>query len=152
MSAAPILDLAAAALREFVHRSGALRAQALVESGPGAEPAIVSCSRLGPIEVVIGDRAVDLPHGSELDAEAPDLGDVRQMPPFDVDAQRGEVTGTIGGLQHLGAAVERLASSIGPRTVAVAEFETTSPDVGLALSARSGERVLVTLGDEEFEL
>lgn len=148
----PILDLAAAALREFVHRSGALRAQALLDGSPDGPPALVSCSRLGPIEVIVGDRELDLPHGVELDAESPDLGDVRQMPPFDVDAARGEVTGTIGGLQHLGEAVARLAAAIGSRTVAVVEFETTTPDVPLALSARSGEPVVVTIGEETFEL
>lgn len=148
----PILDLAAAALREFVHRSGALRAQALLDGGTDGPAALVSCSRLGPIEVIVGDRELDLPHGVELDAAPPDLGDVRQMPPFDVDAARGEVTGTIGGLQHLGDAVARLAAAIGGRTVAVVEFETTTPNAPLALSARSGEPVVVTIGEETFEL
>ena len=148
----PALDRAAAALREFLHRSGALRAQALVDAGPDSPPALVACSRLGPIEVVVGDRELELPHGIELDAEPPDLGDVRQMPPFEISIERGEVTGTIGGLQHLAAAVSRLAEAIGGRTVAVVEFETTSADVPLALSARHGEAVVVTLGDETYEL
>lgn len=148
----PLLDLAAAALREFVHRSGALRVQALVDAGTGGPPALVVCSRMGPIVVVVGDRELELAHDAELDADAPDLGDVRQMPPFEVDVDRGEVAGTIGGLQHLAAAVSRLAAAIGGRTVAVAEFETTSPEVPLALSARSGEAVVVTLGDQTYEL
>jgi hypothetical protein len=148
----PALDRAVAALREFLHRSGALRAQALIDAGPDSPPALVACSRLGPIEIVIGDRELELPHGMELDAEPPDLGDVRQMPPFQISIERGEVTGTIGGLQHLAAAVSRLAEAIGGRTVAVVEFETTSADVPLALSARSGEAVVVTLGEETYEL
>jgi hypothetical protein len=148
----PVLDLAAAALREFVHLSGALRAQALVDGGPDAPPALVSCTRLGPIEVVVGEREIELPHGYALDAAPPDLGDVRQMPPFEVSAERGEVTGTIGGLRHLGDAVTRLAAAIGGRTAAVVEFETTTPDLPLVLSARVGEPVVVTVGDETFEL
>jgi hypothetical protein len=146
------LDRAATALREFVHRSGALRAQALVDRGPDEPPAVVSCSRLGPIEVEIGDRAIELPHGIELEAEPPDLGDVRQMPPFEVDPERGEVAGVLGGLEHLAAAVMRLATVFGNRSAAVVEFETTTPGLPLVLSARPGEPMVVTLDDETFEL
>ncbi len=50
----------AATLREFVHRSGALRAQALLDAEP---PALVACTFMGPIEIVIGDEETELaPH------------------------------------------------------------------------------------------
>src|SRR4051812_42079195 len=94
------IDAACVALRSFVHRSGALRAQALIPMGSGP-PAVVSCVRLGPLEIVLGERAVELPHDAEIDAPEPDLGDLRPMPPFDVDAERGEVAGMIGGLELL---------------------------------------------------
>ncbi len=139
----------AATLREFVHRSGALRAQALLDAQP---PALVACTFMGPIEIVVGDEETELAHTAELDDAPADLGDVRQLPPFDVDAARGEVTGTIGGLEHLADAVARLAETLGGRSVAVAEFETTTPTLALALSARSGEPVVVVIGDETFEL
>ena len=82
--AAPVLDVAAAALREFLHRSGALRAQALVDGGPRES------ARAGLLLTPRPDRGhrrrpCSRPsHGIELDADAPDLGDIRQMPPFDV--------------------------------------------------------------------
>ena len=88
------LDGAVAALREFVHRSGALRAVGLVDRDPGEGPAVVECGRLAVIEVDFGDRIVHLPHGIELDVPTPALPDVRQLPPFDVDPATGEVTGT----------------------------------------------------------
>src|SRR5689334_14388030 len=110
MAAAP-LDLAAAALRDFVHRSGALRAQALVEPGPGRAPALVSCTRLGPLEVIAGDQVVELPHDASIEAEPPDLGELRPLPPFEVDAERAEVAGVIGGLDLVAGAVGRLAEA-----------------------------------------
>jgi hypothetical protein len=144
----PEVQRAAAALREFVHRSGALRAQALLDSQP---PALVACTLLGPIEIVVGEAVQELSHGAEL-GDAPDLGDVRRLPPFAVDADGGEVIGTIGGLEHLADAVARLAELLGGRSVAVAEFETTTPGMPLALSARTGEPVVVAIGEETFDL
>ena len=145
------ITTACAALRSFVHVSGALRAQALVpvEDGP---PAIVACVRLGPLEVTVGERTVVLEHDAELDAPAPDLGALRPMPPFEVSAERGEVTGMIGGLELLGEAALKVASAIGPQAAVVVEMESTTPGLPLVVSAREGEPLLVTLGEEEFEL
>lgn len=147
----PSVDTACAALRSFVHLSGALRAQALIPSADGP-PAIVSCVRLGPLEVVIGDRSVELPHDVELEAAAPDLGALRPMPPFEISTERGEVAGMIGGLQLLGDAVMTIAAAIGPLAAVVVEMESTTPDLPLVMSARAGEPLLVTLGDAEYEL
>ena len=74
------LDPVVVALREFLHRSGAVRAVAVVGRDPGESPAVIDCARLTPIEVDLGDRIVHLPHAIELDAEPPPLPDVRQAP------------------------------------------------------------------------
>jgi hypothetical protein len=145
------IDTACVALRSFVHVSGALRAQALIPRG-SALPAVVSCTRLGPLEIVIGERSVQLPHDVEIEAEAPDLGALGPMPPFEVSAERGEVAGMIGGLEALRDAALRMAEAIGSGTAVVVEMESTTPDVPLALSARAGEPVLVTFGDADFEM
>ena len=144
------LDPAVAALREFVHRAGALRAVGLVDREPGAGPAVVECGRLSVIEVDYGDRLVHLPHGIDLDVPVPALPDVRQLPPFDVEAATGEVTGTIGGLDHLVAGVLGLADALGGRNVAMAVFETTRPDLPLAITARAGgaDPVVIAIGDD----
>jgi hypothetical protein len=148
----PTIDTACAALRSFVHLSGALRAQALVPQAPGEPPALVSCVRLGPLEVTIGERAIQLSHDVELDAQPPDLGELRPLPPFEVSAERGEVAGMIGGMSLLAEAVTKMAEALGPQAAVVVELETLTPDVPLVVSARAGEPLLVTLGDESFEL
>ena len=99
------LDAVVVALREFLHRSGAVRAVAVVDREPGEGPAVIDCARLMPIEVDYGDRVVHLPHAIELDAEPPALPDVRQLPPFQVDAERGEIAAPLGGVAHLASAV-----------------------------------------------
>lgn len=148
------IDTACAALRSFVHRSGALRAQALIPAGAeaGAPAAVVSCVRLGPLEIAVGERTVELPHDVELEASPPDLGALRPMPPFEVSPERGEVAGMIGGMDLLGEAVMTVAEAIGPGAVVVVEMESTTPDVPLVVSARPGEPLLVTLDDESFDL
>ena len=144
------LDEVVAALREFVHRSGALRAVGLVDQAPGEGPAVVECGRLAVIEVDFGDRLVHLPHGIELDVPTPPLPEVRQLPPFDVDPESGEVTGTIGGLDHLVDGVRGLADALGGRNVAMAVFETTHSEAPLAITARAGgdEPVVIAIGDD----
>lgn len=153
-SAGELLDPVVVLLRDFLHVTGALRAVALVDR-PGEGPAVVDCGRLLPIEVDLGDRLLHLPHAIELDATAPELpGDLRQLPPFEVDPETGEVTSIIGGLQHAVHATRALAEALGGKNVALAAFPTTPTDAQLSITARAdgSEPPLIALGDEEFEL
>jgi hypothetical protein len=146
------LDAVVETLRDVLHRSGALRVAAVVDL-PDGPPALVDVGRLTPVEVQIADRKVHLPHAVALDAEA--LGphiELRQLPPFDVDATTGQVTGTLGGLDMLADAMREVSALLGGRSVAIAQYQTSTPDVPLTVSARGAEPVVVTLGDEEFEL
>src|ERR687888_1947022 len=106
------LDVVVATLREFLHRSGAVRAVAVVDRAPGESPAVVDCGRLLPIEVDFGDRVVHLPHSIELDAEPVKLPDVRQLPPFEVNAAEAEIAAPVGGVAHLAGAVRDLAAGV----------------------------------------
>jgi hypothetical protein len=148
------LDAVVVLLREFLHRSGALRAVGVVEGEPGDEPAVVDVRRLHPTEVEIGDHTVLLPHAIELDAAAPDLPSVRQLPRFDVDVETGEIAAPPGGVAHLADAVRGLADLLGGRNVAMVQFETNQPDAPLAITARAGgaDPLVLALGDEEFEM
>jgi hypothetical protein len=146
------LDAVVETLRDVLHRSGALRVAVVVDL-PDSSPALVDVGRLAPVEVRVGDSILHLPHAIELEAES--LGGgiaLRQLPPFEVDAESGQVVGTIGGLDMLADAMRALAELLGGRSVAMAQYQTVTPDVSLTVTARYGEAVLVTLGDAEWEL
>ncbi len=152
----PRLDEVILLLREYLHLTGAARAIAVVDRDLGEAPALVDCPRLAPIEVTADERTVALPHAIPLDGKPPALPmDLRQLPNVGVafDAN-GEVrlTGTIGGLEHMAHGVIALAQALGGRNVAMALFDTDLPDVALSISARRGEPVVVSVGDEELEM
>jgi hypothetical protein len=146
------LDAVVQTLRDVLHRSGALRVAAVVDM-PDSVPALVDVGRLAPVEVRIGDRILHLPHAIELDA-APlsDAIALRQLPPFEIDPDAGQVIGTLGGLDMLADAMRGIAALLGGRSVAIAQYPTVTPDLPLSVTARLGEPVLVTLGDEEWEM
>jgi hypothetical protein len=148
------LDGTVVLLREFLHRSGALRAVAVVDRAPGEQPAIVDCGRFAPIEIDLGDRAVYMPHGAQLTAHPPELPEIRQLPPFEVDTAKAEIAAPIGGLAHLAEAVRVLAGALGGRNVAMVQFETTDPSTPLAITARAdgSEPMVLALGEEEYEM
>lgn len=148
------LDWVVVLLRDFLHQTGALRAVAILER-PGDGPVLVDCGRLEPIEVDFGDRVVQLPHAIDLDAAAPPLPEgLRQLPPFEVDPDTGEVRSMIGGLGHAVDAVRGLAGALGGHNVAHAQFPTLPVEAPLSVTARAGsdEAPVIALGEEAFEL
>jgi hypothetical protein len=148
------LDPVVVLLREFLHRSGAIRAVAVVAGEPDEPPAVVDCGRLAPIEVEAGGRTVVLPHAVELEAVAPELPQMRRLPRFEVDAVSAQITAPPGGVAHLASAVRELADLLGGRNVAMAQFETTDPDAPLAITSRAGgsDPIVLALGEDEFEM
>lgn len=146
------LDASVAALREFLHATSALEAQAVVDRGDERPPALVTVARAAPIEVVDGGRTVHLPHGVELDADAPGFRHLPQMPPFEVDAEQGTISGALGALPSLAESVEALADALGGRSVALAFFLSSDPDTPVGIAARTGEETLVTIGEQQFTL
>src|SRR3712207_2102227 len=110
LSAGP-LDPAIVALREGLHATSALEIQGVVDRGDDP-PALVTVGRATPIEVVYHDHKVHLPHAVELDPAPPSLPHVPQLPPFEVDARTGTVTGALGGLPALAESVEALAKAL----------------------------------------
>jgi hypothetical protein len=143
------LDPVVVTLRDVLHRSGALRVVVIVDR---EEPAIVDVGRLAPVEVQVGERLVHVPHAMELDAEPIVSPELRQLPPFEVDAAAGEVIGTIGGLDHLADAMRELSRALGGASVAMAQYATTTPDLPLSVTARGDEPVVVSIGEDAFEL
>ena len=145
------LDPTVMLLREFLHRSGAIRAVAVVELED--DVAVVDVGRLLPVEVTIGSRVVQMPHALQLDAAVLMVPDVKQLPAFDVDPATGEVSSPLGGLEHYAIAVRELAGILGQQNVALASWESTTPDLPLSITARASEDALVlAIGEEEFEM
>jgi hypothetical protein len=146
------LDPAVVAVRELLHRASAVEVQAVVDQGSERPPALVTCGRMRPIEVVDDDRTVHLPHGAELDPPAPELPRVPPLPPIEVDAGEGTVSAPLGAIDALVAAVEALAAALGGRSMALAFFQTTDDEVPFGIAARPGEPPVLTLGGEQFAL
>ena len=145
-SAGP-LDVVVVALREFIHRSGALRVVAVTRDS------MVDCPRLAPIEVTTLGSTVALPHAIELDVDDPiNVPNVVQPPPFEVDPDVPEVRSPIGMLQAMGDAVRELANAIGPTVVVMATFPTLPPEHALSITARGAEPLVHALGEQLFEL
>jgi hypothetical protein len=135
------------ALREFIHRSGALRVVAVTPDS------MVDCPRLAPIEVTTPGSTVALPHAIELDVEDPiEVPSVVQPPPFEVDPDALEVRSPIGVLQAMGDAVRSMANNIGPTVVVMATFPTLPPEHALSITARGAEPLVLAMGEELFAL
>jgi hypothetical protein len=135
------------ALREFIHRSGALRVVAVTPDS------MVDCPRLAPIEVTTPGSTVALPHAIELDVEDPiEVPSVVQPPPFEVDPDALEVRSPIGVLQAMGDGVRSMANNIGPTVVVMATFPTLPPEHALSITARGAEPLVFAMGEEIFAL
>jgi hypothetical protein len=148
--AAQARDRAIALARELLHGCGALRVSIALDAEP---PAIVECTRLGPVVVYEeGAEPATLPHDAAGDAELPELPFMHQVPPFEIDGATGAVAGVLGGLEMLGRAVRDAAALLPGASVVAAEFETTDPGAPLGLAGRAGEPVVVLAGEHELEL
>lgn len=147
------LDTVVVTLREFLHRSGAVRAIALLPDADEEQPPrLIDCARLQPIEVTADGRTVQIPHAMELDAEPLELYDVRQLPPFEVKPDEGQIAAPLGGVEHYGYAVRGLAAALGEGAVALVTFATNDVEAPLSLTARLGDPIVLSLGEEEYEM
>ena len=144
------LDPHVVAVRELLHRASAVEVQAVVDRGEEKPPALITCGRMKPIEVVDDERTMHLPHTAELEPEPPVLPAVPPLPPIEVDPADGTVSAPLGAVDALTDAVRALAAALGGRSVALAFFQTTDDDVPFGIAARVGEPVILTLGEEQF--
>ena len=139
------LEQVGATLRAYVAASGAVQAVAAVAGG------IVTCDEHGAVAVQIDPD--DDP--AELDvsgAEAVPIGmELKRLPPFIVDEQLGEVSGPLGGLEHVAEGVLALSSALGAPSVAFA-WPPTTDGTPLVISAREGEGVVVVIGEEQYQM
>ena len=146
------LDPYVVALREFLHTASAIEVQGVIDRGDDRTPALITCGRLRPIEIVEDDRTVHLPHTAELDPVPPPLPAVPRLPPIEVNSQEGTVSAPLGAVNALADAVTALAAALGGRSVALAFFQTTDDETPFGIAARPGEEPVLTLGEQQFAL
>ena len=134
------LDGVVVLLREFLHRSGAVRAVAVVDRAPGEGPAVVDCGRLLPIEVDLGDADASTSRtASSSTSRCPSCRRCTSCRPSRSTRPRAASTSPVGGLQHVAESTRALAHALGGRNVALAQFATTDPGTPLAITARADD-------------
>jgi len=141
----------AATLRAFVHEAGALEVTLLLDQGAEMPPLVVECPAVGPLLLAEGEQVVQL-DADRLAAEPLPLPAVRALPPFEVDAVREQITAPLGGVEHQARAVRELAEAFPGRSVLSVRFATTDIETPLTIAARTGDPVVLALGEETFEL
>jgi hypothetical protein len=146
-------DVILATVRDFAERSGATRVAVLLDRGP---------DRLAPtIEAEPGEPVAIEQGGERLVVRAADLAGVEPLalelplpvPATAIDADPGlaRIEAPIGVVDALARAILELAAALGGRSVVHVELATRS-GTPLSLSGRAGEAIVVTAGDEQFEL
>jgi hypothetical protein len=123
----------------------------VLDQGEGTAPLAIECPASGPATLSEGEDTVAV-DADRLAAAPLPLPDVRALPPFDVDALRAEITAPLGGIEHLARAVRALADQFPGRSVLTVTFATNDEDTPLHLSARTGDPLVLGLGEEQFEM
>jgi hypothetical protein len=141
----------AVTLRAFATAAGALDVTLLLDQGAEVPPLVVECPAAGPVLLSEGEDVVQLDADRLATAPLP-LPDVRALPPFEVDALRAEITAPLGGVEHHARAVRDLAGAFPGRSVLSVTFATSDPETPLLLAARTGDPMVLALGEERFEL
>ncbi len=126
----------AATLREWVAVTGSPWAVALVD---GVE---VSAYADGSTEGAEAGDAAPL----ELVMPPPP-----GLEPFVVTPDTGEVSGPLGALEGAAESVRALAAAVGAPAVVLAALPTID-GTPLAISAREGEPLVMTIGDDQYEM
>jgi hypothetical protein len=142
-----------ATVRVFRERSGANHVSLLVEAAHG-ETVMVECDATGAIEITEGDDVALIGANEAIPGPIRALPDIRPIPAtaIHLDAITGELAAPIGTVDHLAEIVLALASAFGGLTVAAAEFATHDPSLPITFAAREGEPVVLSAGDEQYEL
>lgn len=150
---APTDDVLLATVRDFADRTQALRVAVVLDRGPDRLAPTIEAEPGEPVTISQGDDQYLVPN-ADLNAVEPlhvHLPIAVPASALAVDAVTGEVEAPIGLLGALADGVRALAEAMGGRSVAHVEFGTRTGQV-VALAARTGDPVVVTVGEEQFEV
>jgi hypothetical protein len=140
-----------ATLRAFTDAAGAYASVLLLDQGAEIAPLVVECPAQGPVVLSEGVDTVQL-DADRLAAAPLPLPDVRALPPFEVDVVRAQITAPLGGVEHQARAVRELVDAFPGRSVLTVTFATNDPETPLHLAARSGDPMVLALGEEQYEM
>jgi hypothetical protein len=161
----------AVTLRAFTGLVGAEAAVLLLDRGDGGLPFVVDCPAEGLVTLAEGEQLVEL-DAARLAAEPlplPVFDGVAAGAPLRAGTVRAELaaltaggspSGAAGGgaaaggasIAPLARALRELTGGFPGRSVVSATFATDDPDRPLQLTARAGDPLVVSLGDEQAEL
>jgi hypothetical protein len=147
------IQVALATASAFLQAAEAERV-VLILDRPGEDAAMVDVDAFLTAEVTVGDVTTPVTHGDYADTAPKPLPAVTPIPPtaITVDLETDELAAPIGAIEQLANAVLALAGAFGGQTVASVEFGTSDPELPITFAARTGERVILSTGDVEFEL
>jgi hypothetical protein len=147
------LDVLAATLQALLDGSGARRVTVVIDRGADRPPLVVDAEPGALLELSEGGPDSELlPPGAGLASDPLPLPPMRPVPPVEVDPHRGEIVSLPGAVEHLAGLALHLAGLLPGRSVATAEWATTDPDVPMTVAARTGDPVVIALGEEQFEM
>ena len=144
------LLVTAATLREFLARTAGTRVVAVLDRGADDGALLLDCVAGEAVQVTDGEREFLLDESG--DAAPLALPDLRPLPPFAIDAARAEITAPLGALAYIAGAVRDLAAMLHGRSVVTAEFVTEDDETPLLIAARTGEPLVLALGEEQFAM
>jgi hypothetical protein len=146
-------DRAVATLRAFAEQGGAVRVTALLDVGEGRTPVLIECEPHQPVGITQGEELYLVPEDALRDVEPLPVTPPRPVPAtaISIDAAQGEVAAPLGAIASLALAVRELARALGGRTVAMADFATSTGEP-LSIAAREGEATVLAMGEHQFTL
>lgn len=144
-------DSAVATLRAFAEQGGAVRVTALLDLGEGRPPVLIECEPHQPVAITVGEELYLVPDDALRDVAPLPVAPPRPVPAtaISVDAQQGQVAAPLGAIASLAMAVGQLARALGGRTVAMADFATSTGEP-LSIAAREGEPTVLAMGEHQF--
>jgi hypothetical protein len=146
-------DAVVATVRMFAERSGAVRVSVLLDMGEDRVPVLLECTPGEPVTITVGEDLYIVPDDVLRDVEPLPVTPPRPVPAtaISVDAAQGEIAAPLGAVASLALAVRELARALGGRTVAMADFATSTGEP-LSIAAREGEPLVLAMGDQQFTL
>lgn len=133
----------AATLRALVAGTGAQAGTVVLDRGAGHPALVVDVDQEGNVDT---DPPGPLPDGAPLP-----LPPLRSVTPMRVDPGSGRIDSRLGELEHLATGVRALARLLPGRSVATARFATADDGPPLTIAARSGEALVIALGERQFQ-